>query len=77
MDYLGGPSVITRVLTRGKQESQSKRVREGAVMMDVEVRIMPLLEKAIHQKVRVASGSWKIKSSLPRASQRNTAVLML
>lgn len=27
LDYLGGPKVITRVLIRGRQKSQSKRRR--------------------------------------------------
>lgn len=55
MDYLRGPNVITLVLTRRSQEGQSERVRDRAVMMEVEVRIMPLLNKAMNRKVRVAS----------------------
>lgn len=58
MDYLHGPSITTRVLMRGRQEGQSDRVGEGAVTLEAEVRVMPLLEREWPQRMGAASGSW-------------------
>ena len=58
MDYLHGPSITTRVLKRGRQEGQSERVGEGAVTMEAEVRVIPMLERAIPERMGAASGSW-------------------
>lgn len=58
MDYLHGPSITTRVLKRGRQEGQSERVGEGAVTMEAEVRVIPLLERACPERMGAASGSW-------------------
>ena len=60
LDYLHGPSITTRVLLRGRQESQSEIVG-GAVTVEAEVRVMPLVERACPQRKGAASGSWKSK----------------
>lgn len=41
LDYPGAPKVITRVFLRGWQE---RKVREGGIMGEAEVREMPFLE---------------------------------
>lgn len=43
---------------RGRQEGQSDRVGEGAVTLEAEVRVMPLLEREWPQRMGAASGSW-------------------
>lgn len=63
MDYLGGPSVIMRVLKIGRSESQGEREKE-LWMMEAEVGRRPLVQKTMNQKKRVASGSWQASSRL-------------
>ena len=52
MNYLDEPNVITSILIGARQEGQNERVGEGAVMMEAEVRVMLLLERAMNQERR-------------------------
>ena len=75
LDYLHGPSTITRVLIGGRQEV---RVRKD-VLMEAEVRVLPLLEKG--HEPRNADSFQKFEKAENelslRACGRNAALPML
>lgn len=57
MNYSGGPNVIMWVLIRERQEVQSQR--EGDMITEAELRMMPLLEESYEPSLTAVSSIWK------------------
>lgn len=82
LDYLGGPSIITKVLVRGKSEGPSERRqcddrsrrKKGGMVLEAEVREMCSEDKKGSQakKCKCSPKAGKARHRfLPRPSRRN------